>query len=135
VLRSQKDREASSFPHNLIIPLGAAFGTGEHRNDCDVATNARETDPKMEAWLVDYRSWNRKRILTLAACLLGARRVIGIDNDPVAISTAKEKCAAEQNPRGAIPRQRRASLEISVKELPPPKRLRRPSQHHHRESV
>src|SRR5439155_1346004 len=32
-------------------------------------------------------------------------------------------------------RQRRASLEISAKEPLPTKRLRRPSRHHHRESV
>jgi len=35
-------------------------------------------------------------ILALAACLLGAQRVIGIDNDPVAISTAKANALANK---------------------------------------
>jgi len=90
VLRSQKDREASSFPYNLIIPLGAAFGTGEHAT---TAMSLRMLEKQTRRWrpgwsIIDLGTGSG--ILTLAACLLGARRVIGIDNDPVAISTAKE---------------------------------------------
>jgi len=90
VLRPQKDREASSFPHNLIIPLGAAFGTGEHAT---TAMSLRMLEKLTRRWrpgwsIIDLGTGSG--ILTLAACLLGARRVIGIDNDPVAISTAKE---------------------------------------------
>jgi ribosomal protein L11 methyltransferase len=90
VLRSQKDRAASSFPYNLIIPLGAAFGTGEHAT---TAMSLRMLEKLTRRWrpgwsIIDLGTGSG--ILTLAACLLGARRVIGIDNDPVAISTAKE---------------------------------------------
>jgi len=90
VLRSQKDREASSFPYNLIIPLGAAFGTGEHAT---TAMSLRMLEKLTRRWrpgwsIIDLGTGSG--ILTLAACLLGARRVIGIDNDPLAISTAKE---------------------------------------------
>ena len=90
VLRSQKDREASSFPYNLIIPLCAAFGTGEHAT---TAMSLRMLEKLTRRWrpgwsIIDLGTGSG--ILTLAACLLGARRVIGIDNDPVAISTAKE---------------------------------------------
>ena len=90
VLRSQKDREASSFPYNLIVPLGAAFGTGEHAT---TAMSLRMLEKLTRRWrpgwsIIDLGTGSG--ILTLAACLLGARRVIGIDNDPVAISTAKE---------------------------------------------
>jgi len=90
VLRPQKDREASSFPYNLIIPLGAAFGTGEHAT---TAMSLRMLEKLTRRWrpgwsIIDLGTGSG--ILTLAACLLGARRVIGIDNDPVAISTAKE---------------------------------------------
>ena len=89
VLRPQKDREASSFPYNLIIPLGAAFGTGEHAT---TAMSLRMLEKLTRRWrpgwsIIDLGTGSG--ILTLAACLLGARRVIGIDNDPVAISTAK----------------------------------------------
>lgn len=74
----------------LKIPAGAAFGTGEH------ATTA------MSLRLLEKlsRSWNRNwsvvdlgtgsGILALAAKCLGARTVVGVDNDPVAISTAKQ---------------------------------------------
>jgi len=73
----------------LIIPAGAAFGTGEH------ATTALS----LHLLQTLTRNWKRRwsivdlgtgsGILALAAKHFGAARVFGIDNDPVAISTAK----------------------------------------------
>jgi ribosomal protein L11 methyltransferase len=90
VLRSQKDREASSFPYNLIIPSGLAFGTGEHAT---TAMSLRLLEKLTRRWnpgwsIVDLGTGSG--ILALAATCFGAERVIGIDNDPVAIATAKE---------------------------------------------
>ncbi|MGE5212652.1 MAG: 50S ribosomal protein L11 methyltransferase [Nitrospirota bacterium] len=74
---------------HIIIPASLAFGTGEH------ATTA------MSLRLLEQltRNWNRgwslvdlgtgSGILALAARRLGAGRVLGIDNDPTAISIAK----------------------------------------------
>jgi len=90
VLRSQKDREASSFPYNLIIPSGLAFGTGEHAT---TAMSLRMLEKLTRSWkpgwsIVDLGTGSG--ILALAATHFGATDVIGIDNDPVAIATAKE---------------------------------------------
>jgi ribosomal protein L11 methyltransferase len=99
----------------LIIPAGAAFGTGEHATTAMSlrllekvfrnATGDRSID-LLASPLANPRGPSRLRrstpvgsvvdlgtgsgILALAAKRLGARRVIGIDNDPTAISTAKQ---------------------------------------------
>jgi ribosomal protein L11 methyltransferase len=115
----------------LIIPAGAAFGTGEHATTAmclrflervirfwgahaprmlaiapprsqtfsgktfrrgaespsrtGICTRGRVRSPKL---VVDLGTGSG--ILALAAKLRGAERVVGIDNDPVAISTAKQ---------------------------------------------
>jgi len=115
----------------LIIPAGAAFGTGEHvttamslkmlgrairfwgapaprrlaiaparertfsgqtlrrgaesPNRTGFSTQGRVRSPEL---IVDLGTGSG--ILALAAKLLGAKRVIGIDNDPIAISTARQ---------------------------------------------
>jgi ribosomal protein L11 methyltransferase len=73
----------------LIIPAGAAFGTGEHAT---TAMSLRLLEELTRNW---KRGWSivdlgtGSGILALAAKHLGAAHVLGIDNDPVAISTAK----------------------------------------------
>jgi ribosomal protein L11 methyltransferase len=74
----------------LKIPAGAAFGTGEHAT---TAMSLRMLEKLARDW---KRGWllldlgTGSGILALAARLLGAKRVVVIDNDPVAISTARE---------------------------------------------
>jgi len=73
----------------LIIPAGTAFGTGEHAT---TAISLRLLEKLTHKWkpgwsIVDLGTGSG--ILALAAKRLGAARVIGIDNDPTAISTAK----------------------------------------------
>src|SRR6185503_7295831 len=90
VTRNTKHRETVSFPYRLIIPAGAAFGTGDH------ATTAMSLR-MMERLTRDWRAgWSAvdlgtgSGILALAAKRFGASRVAGIDLDPMAIATAKE---------------------------------------------
>ncbi len=77
------------FPEGLVIRLrgGMAFGTGDH--------------PSTRLALGFIRDWfqNREKvldlgtgsgILALAAARLGAGKIIGIDNDPEAVSLARE---------------------------------------------
>jgi len=96
VVRSPKDREASSFPYSLIIPTGTAFGTGEHAT---TAMALRLLEKLTRNWkppwsIVDLGTGSG--ILALAAKRFGATGVIGIDNDPIAISTAKENARLDQ---------------------------------------
>src|SRR5205085_12256303 len=73
----------------LIIPAEAAFGTGEHAT---TAMSLRVLENLTRNW---KRDWSIVElgtgigILALAAKILGANHVLGIDNDPVAISIAK----------------------------------------------
>jgi len=88
VVGSPTRREAGSFPHTLIVPAGAAFGTGEHATTAMslrlLEEVTRGTEPK---FVVDLGTGSG--ILALAAKCFGAHRVVGIDVDPTAISTAK----------------------------------------------
>jgi ribosomal protein L11 methyltransferase len=74
----------------LNIPAGAAFGTGEHATTAmSLRLLERLTRDWSRGWsLVDLGTGTG--ILALAARLLRATNVIGIDNDSVAISTAKQ---------------------------------------------
>ena len=74
---------------HIIIPASLAFGTGEH---VTTAMSLRFLDQLTRGWnpgwsLVDLGTGSG--ILALAAKVFGAGRVIGIDNDPTAISMAK----------------------------------------------
>ena len=74
---------------HIIIPASLAFGTGEHGT---TAMSLRFLEQLTRTWnrgwsLVDLGTGSG--ILALAAKCFGADRVIGIDNDPAAISTAK----------------------------------------------
>jgi ribosomal protein L11 methyltransferase len=74
---------------HLIIPASLAFGTGEH---VTTAMSLRFLEQLTRCWnpgwsLTDLGTGSG--ILALAAKCFGAGRVIGIDNDPAAISVAK----------------------------------------------
>ena len=83
----------------LLIPAGAAFGTGEHTT---TAMSLRLLERYTRFWEAQARSlrspdkeWalldlgTGSGILALAAARFGARRVIAIDHDPIAIATAR----------------------------------------------
>jgi ribosomal protein L11 methyltransferase len=74
---------------HILIPASAAFGTGEHAT---TAMSLRFLERLTRKWkygwsLADLGTGSG--ILALAAKRLGAGSVIGIDNDPKAISIAK----------------------------------------------
>ena len=83
----------------LVIPAGTAFGTGEHPTTamslrllerCTRGWGAQAglRSPDKEWTLLDVGTGSG--ILALVAARFGARHVIAIDHDPVAIATAKE---------------------------------------------
>jgi ribosomal protein L11 methyltransferase len=76
-------------PSHLTIPASLAFGTGEHAT---TAMSLRLLEQLTRGWnpgwsVVDLGTGTG--VLALAAKCFGAGRVIGIDNDPMAISVAK----------------------------------------------
>jgi ribosomal protein L11 methyltransferase len=100
VVRSPTKREAGSFPYSLVVPAGVAFGTGEHAT---TAMSLRLLEQLTREWkdgwsLADFGTGTG--ILALAARRFGARRVLAIDVDPLAISTAKTN--ARRNGIGGI---------------------------------
>jgi ribosomal protein L11 methyltransferase len=84
---------------SLLIPAGRAFGTGEHATTAMSlrllerctrfwgAQAASLRSPEPERTLLDLGTGSG--ILALAAARFGARSVIAIDRDPVAIATAR----------------------------------------------
>lgn len=93
VISREGDRQIAATVQRsplLVIPAGAAFGTGEHAT---TELSLRLLEELTRTWspgwsLVDLGTGSG--ILALAAKKLGARRVFGIDNDSMAISTAKK---------------------------------------------
>ena len=86
---------AAGKPPLLVIPRGTAFGTGEHPT---TAMSLRLLEQLTREWkngwsLADLGTGSG--ILALAAKRFGAHRVLAIDIDPIAISTAKAN--ARQN--------------------------------------
>ena len=82
-LSRHKDRS------HILIPASLAFGTGEHAT---TAMSLRFLEQLTRCWkpgwsLADLGTGSG--ILALAAKCFGAGQVIGIDNDPAAISVAK----------------------------------------------
>jgi ribosomal protein L11 methyltransferase len=98
-------------PNTISIPAETAFGTGDH------ATTAmclrmleRVTRDRSPGWSM-LDAGTGSGILAIAACRLGAARVIAIDNDPLACATAKRNARVNRARRvefrtGDILRQR-----------------------------
>ncbi|MFD2231153.1 50S ribosomal protein L11 methyltransferase [Alkalimarinus sediminis] len=72
---------------NLMLDPGLAFGTGTHPTTalCLAWLDAQDMSDKV---VVDYGCGSG--ILGIAALLLGAKRVIGVDNDPQALEASRE---------------------------------------------
>lgn len=92
--REQSDGDAPEAL--LVIPAGAAFGTGDHPT---TAMSLRLLEQTSRALPLNWHAFDAgtgSGILALAARLFGAGDVLGIDNDPLAIMTAKANSAANK---------------------------------------
>jgi ribosomal protein L11 methyltransferase len=78
----------------LIIPAGVAFGTGDHATTAmSLRLLERVTRGLRDGWhMLDAGTGSG--ILALAGSRFGAGNVLAIDNDPMAISTARENAHA-----------------------------------------
>jgi ribosomal protein L11 methyltransferase len=83
-------RSRHQGPSYLVIPAGAAFGTGDHATTAMSLRLLEKISRTLKpGWsLIDLGTGSG--ILALAAKRFGAGRVIAIDNDQRAIATAKE---------------------------------------------
>ncbi|MFT5391615.1 MAG: ribosomal protein L11 methyltransferase [Gammaproteobacteria bacterium] len=98
-------REARAAVH---LDPGVAFGTGSHPTTalCLDWLSYQETDGhrKVSGTVLDYGCGSG--ILGVAACKLGARRVIMIDNDPQAVAASRLNAArngVQDNVQAALP--------------------------------
>ncbi|MDX1733631.1 MAG: 50S ribosomal protein L11 methyltransferase [Halioglobus sp.] len=85
---------------NLLLDPGLAFGTGTHPTTA-LCLAQLEGMPLQGRCLVDYGCGSG--ILALAALKLGANRVLGVDNDPQALTASRDNAqrngiAAERLP-------------------------------------
>ena len=72
---------------NLLLDPGLAFGTGTHPTTA-MCLRALDAVPLETTRIVDYGCGSG--ILGIAAALLGAHQVLGIDNDPQAITASQD---------------------------------------------
>jgi len=86
----QKTKLIKVGKQRLKIPAGAAFGTGAHATTAMSLRLLEKISRELNrGWsIVDLGTGSG--ILAIAAKVLGAKNAVGIDNDPMAISTAKQ---------------------------------------------
>ncbi len=73
----------------LVVPAGAAFGTGEHATTAmSLRMLERVTRKLAPGWRM-FDAGTGSGILALAAARFGAGEVLAVDNDAMAIATAK----------------------------------------------
>ena len=91
---SRQLRRKGTF--HLVIPAGAAFGTGDHATTAMSLRLLEEVSRKMETgWsLVDLGTGSG--ILALAAKCFGAKEVVALDNDGQAIRIAKQNARSNK---------------------------------------
>ena len=83
-------------PHAIVIPAEAAFGTGEHATTAMCLRMLERVTRKLgEGWSM-LDAGTGSGILAIAAARFGAKRIIAIDNDPLACSVARRNARANR---------------------------------------
>ncbi|MDC1435673.1 50S ribosomal protein L11 methyltransferase [Gammaproteobacteria bacterium] len=78
---------------NIMLDPGLAFGTGTHPTTALCLSWLDQQELKGKE-LIDYGCGSG--ILGIAALLLGAKKVIAVDNDPQALTASKSNCEKNQ---------------------------------------
>lgn len=95
--RSESPRQGGSHivaAHTLLIPAGAAFGTGEHATTAmSLRILERHSRRRRAGWRM-LDAGTGSGILALAARRFGAGKIVAIDIDPTAIATARKNARA-----------------------------------------
>jgi ribosomal protein L11 methyltransferase len=75
-------------PRSVVIPAEAAFGTGEHATTAMCLRMLERITREREDWTM-LDAGTGSGILAIAGSRFGAKRIVAIDNDAVASSTAQ----------------------------------------------
>lgn len=84
---------------NIMLDPGLAFGSGSHATT-SLCLQWLERNIRPDSTVIDYGCGSG--ILAIAAVLLGARRVIAVDNDPQAITATIENAKRNHISQGVI---------------------------------
>jgi ribosomal protein L11 methyltransferase len=84
---------------NIMLDPGLAFGSGSHATT-SLCLQWLEANIKQGCTVIDYGCGSG--VLGIAAALLGASRVIAVDNDPQAITATLDNAMRNQIPAGII---------------------------------
>lgn len=93
-IRSEPD--AGSGTAMLVIPAGAAFGTGDHATTAMSLRFLEEVTRELPRRWMMLDAGTGSGILALAGRRFGAGIVVAVDNDPNAIRTARENARANR---------------------------------------
>ncbi|MFL6521563.1 MAG: 50S ribosomal protein L11 methyltransferase [Chthoniobacterales bacterium] len=75
-------------PRNIVIPAEAAFGTGDHATTAMCLRMLERITRRLDVWTM-LDAGTGSGILAIAGSCFGAKRIVAIDNDPIATSTAE----------------------------------------------
>jgi len=78
----------------LVIPAEAAFGTGEHATTAMCLRLLERTTRRFQPGWIMLDAGTGSGILAIAGSYFGAKRVLALDNDPLACATAKRNARA-----------------------------------------
>lgn len=84
---------------NIMLDPGLAFGSGSH-DTTRLCLQWLEENVRSDSFVIDYGCGSG--ILAIAAALLGARRVVAVDNDPQAITATQDNARRNRIPEGVI---------------------------------
>jgi ribosomal protein L11 methyltransferase len=85
---------------NILLDPGLAFGTGTHPTTA-MCLRALDADLPPSKRVVDYGCGSG--IVGIAAARLGATAVLGVDNDPQAITASRDNARRNEVPDAAFP--------------------------------
>lgn len=94
VVGDQRDLAGAAAGSALVIPAGAAFGTGEHATTAMSLRLLERVSRKLPPGWRMLDAGTGSGVLALAGKRFGAGEVVAIDNDPTAIVTARENARA-----------------------------------------
>jgi ribosomal protein L11 methyltransferase len=94
VCRTSKVESAKT----IVIPAEAAFGTGDHATTAmSLRMLERITRKRADDWSM-LDAGTGSGLLAIAGSCFGAKRIVAIDNDPIAVSTAQRNARRNRTP-------------------------------------